>query len=558
MRHLLLPLWCCWAAATARRPAIEPIFHVFAGHAGMMNDPDGPFYDPLHDRVHLFFGVYPEPGQGPAKDQGGFRFWEHAISNDTVYWRRLPDAIVPDGRECDATGAHSGSTTIVDGDPVILYTGSLAAPTGSPPDATGAQVQCMARPVDRADPDLKDWVRTGPLPLKPPQGNFRGNFRDDTTGWQTTVNGTKEWRVAVGASMNFSGVPRGVAAVYRSVDFRTFDPEPAAIIHGVDSQMLKLPEMWECPDLFRVNNPSIGEVWALKFSADPGMQDYYVLGEIGTNFANASRGGEKAWPTGPALIDHGSSYYASKSFEDKARRRIIWAWVKEEIACPRTERCSLQSLPRVVTVETLTVGPYDHQILKFAPLPELKKLRHATTSINETKVRLKQDELFMLPVQSPHAELRVKVRREELARCNGSALRLITLRSKDGAEQTTVRLGNLTAGSSTVHAKPANVHISIDRSTSAAAPASNNTLNPPPAHLSAQCALQPDAMVEPLVDIHVYVDGTIMEVFVQGGRVAMTTRVYPTNTNGGLGLMSEGCAMELEALEAHVLGSIWL
>ena len=552
----LLPLLWCWAvaaAAAARGPSAEPIFHVFAGHAGMMNDPDGPFYDPLHGRVHLFFGVYPEPGLGPAKDQGGFRFWQHAVSNDTVYWRRLPDAIVPDGSECDATGAHSGSTTIVNGDPVILYTGSLAAPAGSPPEATGAQVQCMARPKDRTDPDLKDWLRTGPLPLKAPQGNFRGNFRDDTTGWQTTVNGTKEWRVAVGASMNFSG-PRGVAAVYRSEDFRTFDPEPVAIIHGVDSQMLKLPNMWECPDLFQVDAPSIGELWALKFSADPGMQDYYVLGEMITNFVNA-----KAWPgKGPALIDYGSSYYASKSFEDKDGRRIIWAWVKEETECPRTERCSLQSLPRVVSVETMTIGPRDHQILKFSPLPELKKLRNATTSLNETKVQLKQGELFVLPVRSPHAELRVTVRREELARCNESALQLITLRSEGGAEQTTVRLGNLTAGSSAVHGRPADVRISIDRSKSAVPAASDSAVDSPTAHLSAQCTLQPDAKVEPLVDIHVYVDATIMEVFVQGGRVAMTTRVYPTNTNGGLALMSEGCAMELETVEAHALGSIWL
>jgi sucrose-6-phosphate hydrolase SacC (GH32 family) len=135
---------------------------------------------------------------------------------------------------------------------------------------------------------------------------------------------------------------------------------------------------------------------------------------------------------------------------------------------------------------------------------------------------------------------------------------LITLRSEDGAEQTTVRLGNLTAGSIAVHGRPADVRISIDRSKSAVPAASDSAVDSPTAHLSAQCTLQPDAKVEPLVDIHVYVDATIMEVFVQGGRVAMTTRVYPTNTNGGLALMSEGCAMELETVEAHALGSIWL
>ena len=48
------------------------------------------------------------------------------------------------------------------------------------------------------------------------------------------------------------------------------------------------------------------------------------------------------------------------------------------------------------------------------------------------------------------------------------------------------------------------------------------------------------------------------EVFVNGGRVAMTSRVYPRNSLGGLALVAEGCAMELESVDAFQLGSIWL
>ena len=53
-------------------------------------------------------------------------------------------------------------------------------------------------------------------------------------------------------------------------------------------------------DFFRVNNATnIGELWALKFSADPGYKDYYALGQMLTDFVNAKS---------PQLIDHGSSY----------------------------------------------------------------------------------------------------------------------------------------------------------------------------------------------------------------------------------------------------------
>ena len=62
--------------------------------------------------------VYP-----PASFRGGFRFWSHVVSQDMVFWSRLPDAIVP-STACDATGCHSGSTTTVAGVPTILYTGS--------------------------------------------------------------------------------------------------------------------------------------------------------------------------------------------------------------------------------------------------------------------------------------------------------------------------------------------------------------------------------------------------------------------------------------------------
>ena len=66
-------------------------------------------------------------------------------------------------------------------------------------------------------------------------------------------------------------------------------------------------------DFFRVNNAdNIGELWALKFSADPGYKDYYALGQMLTDFVNAKS---------PQLIDHGSSYCK------------FWEWVSAGILC---------------------------------------------------------------------------------------------------------------------------------------------------------------------------------------------------------------------------------
>jgi beta-fructofuranosidase len=523
----------------------------------------GPFYDPLHQRVHLFFGVYPLPGKGPASDQGGFRFWQHVVSNDSVFWRRLPDAIVPDdSHACDATGAHSGSVTLVHGDPVILYTGSLAPAAGQPVDSQGEQVQCIARPLDRdRDPDLVHWNRTGPLGMRRPQAGEK-NFRDDTTAWQTTrsTDGLVEWRVGVGASMNISGQQRGVAAVYRSADnLTTFDPKPVLVLHGVDADLVPLPSMWECPDIFRVNaSGAVDLLWALKFSAAP--HDYYALGDMVTGFANA-----RASRT--ARIDHGSSFYASKSFVDGAGRRILWAWVKEERACPRSGYCSLQSLPRVVTTETFVQGAthggmHSWPVLRFAPLPELAMLRDVAGGVNKTGVQLKAGQLLTLPVKSPHMELVVTVQRDQLARCTANrenpagtdgSLELIVLRSEDGEEQTIVRLSQY-INETAPPMKPATVVVAIDRSLSG--PTASNKTMP---LLSTPCWLADEA-VEPMLKIQIFVDATIVEVFVNGGRVAMTSRVYPSaNTSGQIGLRSRGgCAQLLASVEAYTLRTIWL
>ena len=92
------------------------------------------------------------------------------------------------------------------------------------------------------------------------------------------------------------------------------------------------------------------------------------------------------------------------------------------------------------------------------------------------------------------------------------------------------------------------VQVEIDR---------NRSGHRPLPQTSATCWLGAPA-VEPLVVVHVFVDATIVEVFVNGGRVSMTTRVYPENTVGQLGLRSRGCTLQLATVEAHGLGSIWL
>ncbi len=80
--------------------------------------------------------------------------WSHIMSYDLVKWAWLPTALKPD-RPYDAANVYTGSATMVNGDPVLMYTAVADDGTSRP---------AVAVPVSRSDPML---VGGGP-PLRPP------------------------------------------------------------------------------------------------------------------------------------------------------------------------------------------------------------------------------------------------------------------------------------------------------------------------------------------------------------------------------------------------------
>ena len=101
-----------------------------------MNDPNGPFFDPVHKKYHLFY-QYQTP-----------RMWGHAVSDDLVDWTQLPMALKRE-RPYDSGGDYSGSATVLEDEaktPLLTVSSSTNA------------VIWLAVPVDRAgDPMLTEW-----------------------------------------------------------------------------------------------------------------------------------------------------------------------------------------------------------------------------------------------------------------------------------------------------------------------------------------------------------------------------------------------------------------
>ena len=155
--------------------ASAPRFHIMDRSGCGMNDPNGPFYDELHGMYHVFWQDHlalPRGGRGHGS------IWGHAASKDLATWTMLPVALWND-RDWDDTALFTGSATIVDGNPVLMYPGMTQT-------YPGGDNLAIATPANRSDPLLKEWVKPSSGPM------VNHTHADPTSAWRTEWG---EWRL---------------------------------------------------------------------------------------------------------------------------------------------------------------------------------------------------------------------------------------------------------------------------------------------------------------------------------------------------------------------------
>ena len=88
--------------------------------------------------------------------------------------------------------------------------------------------------------------------------------------------------------------------------------------------------------------------------------------------------GDSFEPAGLHRLDYGGRFfYAPQSFLDESGRRIMFGWLQEgrsDAAMVEAGWSGVMSLPRVATLA-------DDGTLRFAPVPEIKKLRRDHVSL---------------------------------------------------------------------------------------------------------------------------------------------------------------------------------
>jgi beta-fructofuranosidase len=421
----------------------------------------------------------------------GDMHWGHAISFDMVNWRHLPVALAPTPSGPDADGCFTGTAVIKDGQVVVLYTGVHAVAAEQATSMDGAHIfretQCLAT---SSDPELQTWSKLpAPVIPAPPPGMQVNGFRDPSPWCQGDW-----WHVVIGSGIADKG---GAVLLYKSRDLRSWEFVHILARRNQNRVASFDPfdpwEVWECPEFF-----ALGAKHVLIFST--GGKAYWQSGELDAEkmiFHSEQAG----------MLDYGS-FYAPKTQLDKSGNRIMWGWIPETRPveeCKAAGWAGLMSLPRV-----LSLGKDGRLRIRVAA--EVNTLRGHEQILNivadEDRNRR---QIEAMRIEGASAEIRLTARRTQ------EPFELALQSADDAVTWLILKYDPLQPRQILIDGRPLPVLLGENED----------------------------------LELHLYVDGSVIEVFVNQ-HAACTKRFYP------LGSKSRDMSLQLTGKTANLVSlSVW-
>ena len=304
------------------------------------------------------------------------------------------------------------------------------------------------------------------------------------------------WHHLIGAGLQDLG---GAVVSYTGTDLTEWTYEgPTLVTDDVESGVV-----WECPELLGFPDGDLLHV-----------SDYshvrYFIGEFD---ADESR----FVPETHGTLDPGA-FYAPQSLSTPDGREVMFGWLREERSVSRqwdAGWAGAMSLPRVIDV-------VDGE-LRQRPAREVDRLRRER--LLEDTVSL-DDEAERLDVDGTGLECRLRVDPSDAGEVG-----LVLRASPDGTECTTVRIRRDA--------------VVVDRSQSSLEPTA-----------ATDDVVVDVADLDPPFDVRVFLDGSVLELFVADRR-ALSTRIYPTRSDAtGVALYAGQGGATID-LDVRRLGSAW-
>jgi fructan beta-fructosidase len=486
----------------------RPQFH-FTPEKNWMNDPNGLVY--YDGEYHLFYQY------NPFGNTWGHMSWGHAVSSDLVHWKHLPLALP----EADGVMIFSGSAVVdwnntsgfgKNGKPPMVAIYTCYRPSDR------MQFQCIAFSNDKG----RTWTKYDSNPVIDIHST---NFRDPKVQWYEPG---KHWIMTVSLSAEHK------VRFYSSANLKDWtllsEFGPAGGTAGV----------WECPDLFQLPVEGTREKrWVLVVNINPGSiaggsGGQYFIGQFdGARFVEDPGSRSAAGADGQAALwfDYGPDYYAAVSWSDipsSDGRRLWLGWMSnwqygQEV--PTSPWRSAMSIPREVGLRRTAEGIR----LVQRPARENQSLRQKRFQFKGGNLARANEWLAKNRIQGAQLELIAEFERQ-----SSGVQGVEVLKSSKNETVIGVNWDRET--------------VFVDRTKSA-----NVNFNPKFSGVYEAPLTAPGGKVK----LHVFVDASSVEVFVNGGERVLTALSFPSSKGSEVKLFGPQDGARISALDVWNLKSSW-
>lgn len=446
----------------------RPLFH-FTPKTAWMNDPNGLVYK---DGVyHLYYQ------HNPYGCKGGNLHWGHASSRDLVNWQLHDIALYR-----DTLGHAFSGSSVVDHDNCAGFgKGAIVAfYTAHVNKRSPEEVQCIAYSNDGG----KTFTKYEGNPVIVPHDGLN-DFRDPKVFWYEPQ---EKWVMVLAAYYELR--------FYSSKNLKDWE-YTGCFGKGYGSQ----PSQFECPDLLKlpVDGGENGEKWLLILNVSPGglfggSATQYFIGEFDGNTFHCDTP-----PHVSKWLDYGKDHYAAVTFANTGERAITMAWMSNwryGALVPTRQFRGAMALPRELKLFSTDEGIF----ASAAPVPEISPIWKESRSVGSFSLGAGDARTIDLN--------------------SAKAFRLSFNLSSQDVSETVLQLANSSGEKVSIKFDQEKVY--IDRSESG--------LMTDHRHFADVVVSAPLSLCDGKdgYDVDIYVDVASIELFVDGGRVAMTDIVFPT------------------------------
>ena len=504
---------------TANRDYYRPVYHHTPLY-GWMNDPNGMVYK--DGEYHLYYQY------NPYGSKWGNMHWGHSVSRDLIHWQHLDPTIAR-----DTLGHIFSGSTVVDKDNTAGYgKDALIALYTSASDKYG-QIQCMAYSTDNG----RTYTKYEHNPILTPFDGLK-DFRDPKVFWYEP---DKKWIMIVSADKNMR--------FYSSNDLKEWT-YLSQFGEGYGAQ----PNQFECPDFVQlpVDGNKDNMKWVMIVNINPGCMfggsatEYFVGTFDGKEFKCDTKPQVTKW------LDYGKDHYAAVCISNTGDRTIALPWMSNwqyANITPIKQYRGANGLPRELTLYTKDGQTY----VAANVVPEAKALRKDSRAVEsfslngehridhmtngtDCAVELEMD-ITPGSAQTVGFDLLNEKGEKVKIYLDMNAGRLVMDRTESGITQ----LDGPNKGNYDVHVKETDDH--------------RKTLSVNYQNDFALGTWAPLALCNgKTYHLDIFVDKCSVEIFVDGGRIAMTNLVFPTRPYDGLRFYSEGGQATVSNLAIHSLG----